>query len=56
MRPATVVFAAVLALLPQAAPAAPAVMPPDAGIDGLMQAYDGQVPGAAVLVLSLIHI
>lgn len=51
MRPATVVFAAVLALLPQAAPAAPAVMPPDAGIDGLMQAYDGQVPGAAVLVL-----
>lgn len=51
MRPATVVFAAVLALLPQAAPAAPAVMPADAGIDGLMQAYDGQVPGAAVLVL-----
>lgn len=51
MRPATVVFAAVLALLPQAATAAPAVMPPDAGIDGLMQAYDGQVPGAAVLVL-----
>lgn len=51
MRPATVVFAAVLALLPHAAPAAPAVMPPDAGIDGLMQAYDGQVPGAAVLVL-----
>lgn len=51
MRPATVVFAAVLALLPQAAPAARAVMPPDAGIDGLMQAYDGQVPGAAVLVL-----
>ena len=51
MRPATVVFAAVLALLPQAAPAAPAVLPPDAGIDGLMQAYDGQVPGAAVLVL-----
>ncbi|HIE5354251.1 TPA: serine hydrolase domain-containing protein [Stenotrophomonas maltophilia] len=51
MRPATVVFAAALALLPQAAPAAPAVMPPDAGIDGLMQAYDGQVPGAAVLVL-----
>ncbi|MDH0172654.1 beta-lactamase family protein [Stenotrophomonas sp. GD04145] len=51
MRPATVVFAAVLALLRQAAPAAPAVMPPDAGIDGLMQAYDGQVPGAAVLVL-----
>jgi len=51
MRPATVVFAAALAQLPQAAPAAPAVMPPDAGIDGLMQAYDGQVPGAAVLVL-----
>ncbi len=25
--------------------------PPDAGIDGLMQRYDGRVPGAAVLVL-----
>jgi len=27
------------------------VAPPDAGIDGLMQRYDGRVPGAAVLVL-----
>lgn len=33
-----------------AAAATPAV-PPDAGIDGLMQRYDGSVPGAAVLVL-----
>ncbi|KQO02344.1 serine hydrolase [Stenotrophomonas sp. Leaf70] len=33
-----------------AAAAAPAPLP-DAGIDGLMQRYDGRVPGAAVLVL-----
>ena len=31
--------------------AAAPVAPPDAGIDGLMQRYDGRVPGAAVLVL-----
>lgn len=31
--------------------AAPAVTPPDPGIDALMQRYDGQVPGASVLVL-----
>ncbi|MEL3952092.1 serine hydrolase domain-containing protein [Stenotrophomonas bentonitica] len=31
--------------------AAPALTPPDPGIDALMQRYDGQVPGAAVLVL-----
>lgn len=31
--------------------AAPALTPPDPGIDALMAAYDGQVPGAAVLVL-----
>ncbi|WP_294989375.1 serine hydrolase domain-containing protein [uncultured Stenotrophomonas sp.] len=51
MRPAAVLFAAVLGLLPLASSAAPVLTPPDAGIDGLMQAYDGQVPGAAVLVL-----
>jgi len=34
-----------------AAGAAAPVAPPDAGIDGLMQRYDGRVPGAAVLVL-----
>ena len=51
MRPAVVLFAAVLGLLPLATSAAPVLTPPDAGIDGLMQAYDGQVPGAAVLVL-----
>ena len=33
------------------ATAAPAVSPPDPGIDALLQRYDGQVPGAAVLVL-----
>ncbi len=31
--------------------AAPVVTPPDPGIDALMQRYDGQVPGASVLVL-----
>ncbi|MGH8054115.1 MAG: serine hydrolase domain-containing protein [Stenotrophomonas sp.] len=31
--------------------AAPVAAPPDPGIDALMQAYDGQVPGASVLVL-----
>ena len=31
--------------------AAPPIAPPDPGIDGLMRDYDGQVPGAAVLVL-----
>ncbi|MGX9720537.1 serine hydrolase domain-containing protein [Stenotrophomonas acidaminiphila] len=31
--------------------AAAPVAPPDVGIDGLMQRYDGRVPGAAVLVL-----
>lgn len=31
--------------------AAPVVAPPDPGIDALMQRYDGQVPGASVLVL-----
>ncbi len=31
--------------------AAPTLAPPDPGIDALMQRYDGQVPGAAVLVL-----
>jgi len=31
--------------------AAPVIAPPDPGIDALMQAYDGQVPGASVLVL-----
>lgn len=51
MRPAVALFAAVLGLLPLATVAAPVLAPPDAGIDGLMQAYDGQVPGAAVLVL-----
>lgn len=39
------------ALLPAALQAAPVVAAPDAGIDGLMAAYDGQVPGASVLVL-----
>ncbi|MHC1655288.1 serine hydrolase domain-containing protein [Stenotrophomonas maltophilia] len=51
MRPAIALIAAVLGLLPLATTAAPVLTPPDAGIDGLMQAYDGQVPGAAVLVL-----
>ncbi|HDS1038656.1 TPA: beta-lactamase family protein [Stenotrophomonas maltophilia] len=51
MRAATALFAALLALLPPTASAAAAVAPPDTGIDGLMQAYDGQVPGAAALVL-----
>ncbi|HHA2388849.1 TPA: serine hydrolase domain-containing protein [Stenotrophomonas maltophilia] len=51
MRPAVALFAAVLGLLPLTGAAAPVLTPPDAGIDGLMQAYDGQVPGAAVLVL-----
>lgn len=51
MRPAVAMFAAILGLLPLASPAAPVLTPPDAGVDGLMQAYDGQVPGAAVLVL-----
>ncbi len=51
MRPAVALFAVVLGLLPVAGCAAPVLTPPDAGIDGLMQAYDGQVPGAAVLVL-----
>lgn len=51
MRPAVALFTAVLGLLPLASSAAPELTPPDAGIDGLMQAYDGQVPGAAVLVL-----
>jgi len=51
MRPAVALFAAVLGLLPLATSAAPVLTPPDAGIDGLMQAYDGEVPGAAVLVL-----
>ncbi|WP_285319831.1 serine hydrolase domain-containing protein [Stenotrophomonas maltophilia group sp. Smal35] len=51
MRPAAALFAVVLGLLPLASSAAPVLTPPDAGIDGLMQAYDGQVPGAAVLVL-----
>ncbi|SBV35678.1 Beta-lactamase [uncultured Stenotrophomonas sp.] len=41
-----------LCLLAFAATAgAAAPTPPDPGIDGLMQRYDGQVPGAAVLVL-----
>ncbi|HEX7990595.1 MAG TPA: serine hydrolase domain-containing protein, partial [Stenotrophomonas sp.] len=31
--------------------AAAPLAPPDPGIDGLMQRYDGQVPGASVLVL-----
>jgi CubicO group peptidase (beta-lactamase class C family) len=31
--------------------AAPVLTPPDPGIDALMRRYDGQVPGAAVLVL-----
>ncbi len=31
--------------------AAAPIAPPDAGIDGLLQRYDGRVPGAAVLVL-----
>lgn len=31
--------------------AAPVLTPPDPGIDALLQRYDGQVPGAAVLVL-----
>jgi CubicO group peptidase (beta-lactamase class C family) len=31
--------------------AAPALTPPDPGIDALVARYDGQVPGAAVLVL-----
>ena len=31
--------------------AAPVLSPPDPGIDALLQRYDGQVPGAAVLVL-----
>ncbi|MFN4162351.1 MAG: serine hydrolase domain-containing protein [Stenotrophomonas sp.] len=31
--------------------AAPVLTPPDPGIDALLQHYDGQVPGAAVLVL-----
>ncbi|WP_369040304.1 serine hydrolase domain-containing protein [Stenotrophomonas maltophilia] len=51
MRPAALLCAAVLALLPLTVLAAAPLAPPDAGIDGLMQAYDGQVPGAAVLVL-----
>ncbi|MGF6419032.1 CubicO group peptidase (beta-lactamase class C family) [Stenotrophomonas sp. AN71] len=51
MRPAAALFAVVLGLLPLATSAAPVLTPPDAGIDGLMQAYDGQVPGAAVLAL-----
>lgn len=51
MRPAIVLIAAALGLLPLATTAAPVLTPSDAGIDGLMQAYDGQVPGAAVLVL-----
>ena len=51
MRPAVALFAVVLGLLPLMGAAAPVLTPPDAGIDGLMQAYDGQVPGAAVLVL-----
>ncbi len=34
-----------------AAPASPQLAPPDPGIDALMRDYDGQVPGAAVLVL-----
>ncbi len=51
MRPAVALFAVVLGLLPVAGSAAPVLTPPDAGIDGLMQAYDGRVPGAAVLVL-----
>jgi len=51
MRPAALLCATVLALLPSIALAAAPLAPPDAGIDGLMQAYDGQVPGAAVLVL-----
>ncbi len=50
MRPAVALFAVVLGLLPRVTSAAPVLTPPDAGIDGLMQAYDGQVPGAAVLV------
>ena len=33
------------------ATAAPALSPPDPGIDALLQRYDGQLPGAAVLVL-----
>ena len=51
MRPAALLCATVLALLPSIALAAALLAPPDAGIDGLMEAYDGQVPGAAVLVL-----
>ena len=39
MRPAVALFAAVLGLLPLATVAAPVLAPPDAGIDGLMQAY-----------------
>ncbi|MEG0185887.1 MAG: serine hydrolase domain-containing protein [Stenotrophomonas sp.] len=51
MRPAVLLCAAALALLPSIPSMAAPVEPADAGIDGLMQAYDGQVPGAAVLVL-----
>lgn len=51
MRAATVLFTAVLALVPPITSAAPPLTPPDTGIDGVMQGYDGQVPGAAVLVL-----
>ena len=39
MRPAVALFAAVLGLLPLTGAAAPVLTPPDAGIDGLMQAY-----------------
>ncbi|MEN5285354.1 serine hydrolase domain-containing protein [Stenotrophomonas lactitubi] len=51
MRAAALLCIAVLAVLPSITLAAAPLAPPDAGIDGLMQAYDGQVPGAAVLVL-----
>lgn len=40
-----------LSALSSLAMAAPPVTPPDPGIDALLQRYDGQVPGAAVLVL-----
>ncbi len=44
-------LAALCLLASSSAVAAPALTPPDPGIDALMQRYDGQVPGASVLVL-----
>ncbi len=50
-RRCTRMVAGFLALLPLALGAAPPITPPDPGIDALMARYDGQVPGASLLVL-----